>query len=75
MVDFRLPAGLSMPLNATALVNTVSLVYAFASDTKGRDFLQPLYLFSGTVAIPGQAAGVDIRIAVPAVRNVQQSAG
>ncbi len=75
MVDLRLPAGLSMPLNATALVNTVSLVYAFASDTKGRDFLQPLYLFSGTVAIPGQATGVDIRIAVPAVRNVQQSAG
>jgi len=75
MVDFRLPVGLSAPPNATALINNVSLAYAFASDTKGRDFLQPLYLFSGTVAIPGQSAGVDIRIAVPAVRDVHQSIG
>ena len=73
MVDLRLPADLSTPPNATALINSVSLAYAFASDTNGRDFLQPLYLFSGAVAIPGQASGVDIRIAVPAVRDVQQS--
>ncbi|MCA1723131.1 MAG: hypothetical protein LC748_02530, partial [Thermomicrobia bacterium] len=75
MVDFQPPAGLTVPPNATALINGVSLAYAFASDTKGRDFLQPLYLFSGTVAIPNQSTGVDIRIAVPAVRNVQQAAG
>ncbi|MGI8689980.1 MAG: hypothetical protein ACR2M3_15490 [Thermomicrobiales bacterium] len=75
MVDFRIPAGLSLPPNTTALINNVSLAYAFASDTNGRDFLQPLYLFSGAVAIPGQSAGVDIRIAVPAVRDVQQSTG
>lgn len=75
MVDFRPPAGLSAPPSATALVNNVSLAYAFASDKNGRDFLQPLYLFSGTVAIPGQPVGADIRIAVPAVRNVQQTTG
>lgn len=75
MVDLRPPAGLSPPSNATALINSVSLAYAFASDKNGRDFLQPLYLFSGTVAIPGQSAGADIRIAVPAVRDVQQSTG
>ncbi len=75
MVDLRPPAGLAVPPNATALVNDVSLAYAFASDKNGRDFLQPVYLFSGTVALPGQPVGADIRIAVPAIRNVQQAAG
>ncbi|MDQ2786328.1 MAG: hypothetical protein M3Y58_15150 [Chloroflexota bacterium] len=75
MVDFHPTAGRSAPPNTTALINSVSLAYAVASDQNGMDFLQPLYLFSGTVAIPGQPVGADIRIAVPAVRNVQQSAG
>ncbi|HEY8291605.1 MAG TPA: hypothetical protein VIG44_03915 [Thermomicrobiales bacterium] len=75
MVDFRPPVGLSVPPNATALINDVSLAYAFATDKNGRDFLQPLYLFRGTVTIPGQPAGVDVSIAVSAVRNVRQSAG
>lgn len=75
MVHLRLPAGLSVPPEATALINNVSLAYAAASDKNGRDYLQPVYLFRGTVAIPGQATSADIRIAVPAVRNVQQSAG
>jgi len=73
-VDFRPPGDVTVPPNATALVNNVSLAYAFASDKNGRDFLQPVYLFSGTVAIPAQP-GVDIHIAVPAVRNVQQATG
>lgn len=74
IVDFRPPTSLVVPPNATALVNNVSLAYAFASDKNGKDFLQPVYLFSGTVVIPNQP-GVDIRIAVPAVRNIQQTAG
>ena len=74
MVDFRPPAGIAVPPNATALINNASLAYAFASDKTGRDFLQPVYLFRGTVAIPGQP-DTDIRIAVPAVRNVQQATG
>jgi hypothetical protein len=75
MVDFRPPAGRTPPPNATALINNVSLGYAFASDQNGKDFLQPVYLFSGAVAIPGQSAGADIRIAVPAIRDVRQAAG
>lgn len=75
MVDFHPPSGLAVPPNATALINNVSLAYGFASDKNGKDFLQPLYVFNGSVAIPGQSAGVDIRIAVPAVRNVQQTTG
>ena len=75
MVDFRPPAGLSVPPNAAALINDVSLAYAFATDKNGGDFLQPLYVFRGTVAIPGQPAGVDISVAVPAVRNIQQTTG
>lgn len=75
MVDLRPPTGLSVPPNATALINDVSLAYAFASDKNGRDYLQPLYLFNGTVAIPGQPVGATISIAVPAVRNMRQSTG
>jgi hypothetical protein len=69
------PAGVAVPPNAVALVNDVSLAYAVGSDTSGKDYLQPVYLFSGTVAIPGQPTGADVRIAVPAVRNTQQPAG
>ncbi|MHB8646529.1 MAG: hypothetical protein ACYDAR_12145 [Thermomicrobiales bacterium] len=75
MVDFRLPAGLAVPPNATAIINNVSLAYAFASDKNGKDYLQPVYLFNGTVAIPGHPTAVEIHIAVPAVRNVHQPAG
>lgn len=75
MVDFHPPAGIAVPPNATAIINNVSLAYGFASDKNGRDFLQPLYVFNGAVTIPGQSAGVDIRIAVPAVRNVQPTTG
>jgi len=75
MVVLRPPAGLSVPLNATALINNVSLAYAVASDQKGRDYLQPVYLFNGTVTIPDHDTGAEIHIAVPAVRNVQQPAG
>ncbi len=75
MVDFRPPVGFALPPNATALINNVSLAYAFASDKNGRDFLQPVYLFSGTVTVPDQPVGANIRVAVPAIRNVQQAAG
>src|SRR2546426_1131246 len=68
-------AGRPLPPNATVLINNVSLAYALASDKNGKDYLQPVYLFSGTVAIPGQRASADVRIAVPAVRNVQQPTG
>lgn len=74
-VDMTLPARVSVPPNATALINSVSLAYALASDKNGKDYLQPVYLFSGAVAIPGQRDGAEIRVAVPAVRNVQQPAG
>jgi hypothetical protein len=74
-VEVTAPAGLPVPPDAPALINNVSLAYALASDKNGKDYLQPVYLFSGTVAIPGQRAGADVRIAVPAVRNVQQPAG
>lgn len=75
VADITPPAGLSVPPDATALINDVSLAYAVASDKNGKDYLQPVYLFSGTVAIPGQRAGADVRLAVPAVRNIQQPAG
>ncbi len=75
MVKITPPAGVAVPPNAAALVNDVSLAYAVGSDASGKDFLQPVYLFSGTVAIPGQSAGADVRIAVPAVRNVRQPTG
>lgn len=74
VVDMTSPAGVSVAPNATALINSVSLAYALASDKSGKDYLQPVYLFSGSVAIPGQRAGADVRIAVPAVRNIQQAA-
>lgn len=75
MIDIRLPTGGTLPPDARALINNVSLAYALSSDKSGKDYLQPVYVFTGTVAIPNQRAGVDIRIAVPAVRNVQQPAG
>lgn len=69
------PAGLSVPPDATAMINDVSLAYAVASDKNGKDYLQPVYLFRGTVAIPGGRTGAEVRIAVPAVRNIRQAAG
>ena len=69
------PAGVVVPPNAVAMVNDVSLAYAVGSDANGKDYLQPVYLFSGTVAIPGNSTGADVRIAVPAVRNMKQAAG
>ena len=69
------PAGVAVPPNAVAVVNDVSLAYAVGSDASGKDYLQPVYLFSGSVAIPGHPTGADVRIAVPAVRHIQQPAG
>lgn len=74
-VEVTPPAGLSVPPDGAAVINNVSLAYAVASDASGKDYLQPVYLFSGTVAIPGQPAGAYVRIAVPAVRDVQPVTG
>lgn len=75
MIDFHLPTGGTLPPDAHALINNVSLAYALSSDKTGKDYLQPVYVFTGTVAIPNQQTDTDIRIAVPAVRNIQQPAG
>lgn len=75
VVDVTQLAGLSVPPGAPALINDVSLAYAVASDKNGKDYLQPVYLFRGTVAIPGQRTGAEVRVAIPAVRNMQQPAG
>jgi hypothetical protein len=69
------PAGVAVPPSAAALINDVSLAYAVGSDASGKDYLQPVYLFSGIVAIPGQPTGADVRIVLPAVRTMQQPAG
>jgi hypothetical protein len=75
VVTITPPAGVAVPPNAAALVNDVSLAYAVGSDASGKDYLQPVYLFNGTVAIPGHPTGADVRIAVPAVRTAQRPAG
>lgn len=75
VVEMNPLAGVAVPPDAPALINNVSLAYAVGSDANGKDYLQPVYLFSGTVAIPGQRTGTDVRIAVPAVRNMRQPAG
>ncbi len=69
------PPGVVVPPNANALINNVSFAYALGTDKNGKDYLLPVYVFSGTVTIPGQRAGADITLAVPAVKNLQQSAG
>ncbi len=72
MVDLRLPAGTTLAPNANAVINNVTLAYALASDKNGKDYLQPVYLFSGSVATSGPRASTEVRIGVPAVRNVKQ---
>lgn len=73
MVAAYPPANVAIPPGATAIINNVSLAYMTGTNAKGVDYLQPVYVFSGTVALPGQPAGAAVRLAVPAVRNMQQS--
>jgi hypothetical protein len=71
IVEVRAPVGVAPPPNATAIINTVSLAYTLATDANGTDYLQPVYLFSGSVPLSNQSGTADVRLAVPAVRNMK----
>jgi hypothetical protein len=59
------------PANATAIINTVSIAYVIGTDAKGTDYLQPVYVFGGTVALPNNGGTANVRLAVPAVQNMK----
>lgn len=71
MVAVSPPAGVTVPTDATAIINNVSLAYMTGTNAKGVDFLQPVYVFSGTVTLADRQSA-DVRLIVPAVRNIQQ---
>lgn len=72
MVAVYPPAGVAVPADATAIIKNVSLAYMTGTNAKGVDYLQPVYVFSGAVALPNQPTGAAVRLIVPAVRNMQQ---
>lgn len=71
VVEVRAPTGIMPPPNTTATINTVSLAYVLATDANGTDYLQPVYVFGGSVTLPNQAGTATVRLAVPAVRNMK----
>ncbi len=80
VAEMRLPAGFAVPpdVAATATIDGVSLAYALSTGTDGAEYLQPMYVFNGSVALPGGQNGAikaDVRVAVPAVRDTKQPLG